>query len=230
MRSLHLRFDTVRVLGGRILVALLLACAAATGGEHESVGNVGAPSTMGRCSATIEQHGGPPRLPFAEITSVVVRCEDTEGVVLRLVGSETSLNLRWTGDQNLLIRLDNSGEVLSRSTSMGDVGIEYDPALPESDVIYGELPRSEWLSSCVSGARQVVSQLPEESRTIIRELSDSELREMRLYWGAMLARHFALYNGNFAMLESCGGAAATAGTSIVDLVATSIRTSGEEEE
>jgi hypothetical protein len=64
----------------------------------------------------------------------------------------------------------------------------------------------------------VIEDLPLESRKIIRALSPNELGELRLYWGAMLARHFALYRGNREMLESCGGSASTAGSAIVQLI------------
>lgn len=229
MRILQVAFGP-RASGGGILVGLLLACSTAIGGRDGSVGGAVASSPMGRCSATIERHPEPQRFPFEEITSVAVRCGDTEAVVLRLVGSAASVSLQWTGEQNLLIRFSDNEKALSRSTSMGDVDVEFEPALSESDIIYGELPRSEWPSTCLAGARLVEHELPAESRAIIRRLSDGKLREMRLYWGAMLARHFALYNGNSAMLKSCGGAAATAGAAIVDLVATSIRADVKKEE
>ena len=229
MRILQVAFGP-RALGGGILVGLILACSAAIGGQYGSVGKTLPSSPMGRCSAALERNAGPPRFPFAEITSVVLKCEDGWGVVLRLVGPAPSASVEWTGKPNLLVRLGDNTKVLSRSTAMEDVDVELDPALSESDVIYGELPRSEWPLSCQAGARQVADELPAESRAIIRGLSDAELREMRLYWGAMLARHFALYNGNSAMLESCGGAAATAGAAIVDLVAASIRADVGKEE
>jgi len=229
MRILQVAFGP-RSSGAGILVGLLLACSTAIGGQYGSIHGAVASSPMGGCSATIERHHGPQRFPFEEITSVAVRCGDTEGAVLRLVGSAASVSLEWTGEQNLRIRLSENAKALSRSTSMGDVDVEFEPPLPESTIVYGELPRSEWPSTCLAGAQLVEHELPAESRAIIRGLSDGELREMRLYWGAMLARHFALYNGNSAMLESCGGAAVTAGAAIVDLVATSIRADVKNEE
>ena len=212
------------------VLAALEAEAASTGGGDTAVAASDAPASaeMGECSATIEHHEGPPRFPFAQITSVLVGCGYEAGVVLRVVGTGDSIELRWDADRELVIHVAPSEEVLARLSAAGDVHVAYDPPVRESEDIYGELPGSEWPLTCSAGASQVIARLPEESRTILAGLSESEFREMRLYWGAMLARHFALYRGNSVMLESCGGAEATAGSTIVDLIVAEIKRTGGE--
>lgn len=205
-----------------VSIILSLLVPASTVGADGAAGP-SSPAVLRDCVAMIQEHEGPPRYPYPRVTEVVVLCGDTEGVVLRASSVPTALGLRWQGEKALVISVPEGTRVLTRSTALGDVSVAYDPLLLDSDVAYGVLPSSQWPSTCASAAHQIAEALPGESREIIRDLSPDELLEMRLYWGALLARHFALYAGNLGLLESCGGAASTGGAAIVDLVAHELR-------
>jgi hypothetical protein len=209
------------------VVPIILMCSGwlvpASTADADGAAAPSSPAVLRDCVAMSQEHEGPPRYPYPRVTEVVVLCGDTEGVVLRASSVPTALGLRWQGEKALLISVPAGTRVLTRSTAFGDVSVAYDPSLLDSDIAYGVLPPSQWPSTCASAARQIAEVLPGSSREIIRGLSPDELLEMRLYWGALLARHFALYAGNLGLLESCGGAASTGGAAIVDLVAHELR-------
>lgn len=180
---------------------------------------------MHGCFASVSEHKGPPRYPYPTITSVTVRCPGEESAVLRAAGSDLGITLRWVTATRLVVSVPAGTTVLWRATPTGEGKrrIEYEPPLRESDIVYGELPRSQWPSTCESAARLVIAELPAEGRQIIRQLSPDELGEMRLFWGVMLSRHLALYRGNSRLLESCGGAQALAGIDVVNLIVKELR-------
>jgi hypothetical protein len=207
-----------------ILIAVMLAAQIAAAEEPATLES-GSAAWMHGCSAFVRDSKGPPRYPFATITSVSVGCGNQESCVLRAAGRNPGLTVRWLKTNRLVVEVPAGTVVLWRATPTGDgeLSVEYTPPLRASDVVYGELPRSQWPSSCASAAKHVIDGLPEESRQIIRQLSPSELRDLRLFWGAMLSQHLALYSGNSRLLESCGGAKALAGIDVVDLVAKELR-------
>jgi hypothetical protein len=176
------------------------------------------------CDTSIDVHAGPPRYPFADITTVSVRCGSTGGVVMQAAGAARATTTQWRNDRTLVVNVPSGVRVFDRSPSIAGVTIEYAPRLRDSDLLYGALPTFRWPSTCADGAKQVIAGLSPESTAIIRGLAPADFAQLRDSWGALLARHFALADENLAMLDSCGGPPPTrAGANLVDLIGTGLR-------
>jgi hypothetical protein len=214
------RLATALAVG--LLALGFLGCATAKAPRRSA--SVPPPSAKPPCDASVDVQPGPPRIPFAEITSVSIRCRDTRDVVLHAAGAARSITTRWRNDRTLVVSIPSGVGVLDRSQPKGGVAVEFEPRLREADLLYGALPTHRWPSTCADGARQVIAGLSPESTAIIRELSPGDFAQLRRHWGALLARHFALEDENLAMLASCGGPPGTsAGADLVDLIGAGLR-------
>jgi len=176
------------------------------------------------CDAPVDVRAGPPRYPFAQITTVSVRCGANESGALHAVGAMPSTVAQWKNDRTLVITIPPGIRVLDRKPSVGQVAIETVPRLRESDLLYGALPTNRWPSTCADAAKQVIAGLSPESVAIIRGLSPADFGQLRQSWGALLSRHFALTDENLAMLDACGGPPdVSAGADLVDLIGKGVR-------
>jgi hypothetical protein len=215
------------VIGG-LLALGFLGCAGTTARPRHAT-KAPAAEQKRPCDASVDVHAGAPRYPFAQITTVSVRCGATDDVALRAVGAMPSTVAQWKNDRTLVITVPPGIRVLHRKPSAGQVAIETVPRLRDADLLYGPLPTNRWPSTCADGAKQVIAGLSPESVAIIRGLAPADFGQLRQFWGALLSRHFALADENLAMLDSCGGPPdISASSDLVDLIGIGLRGRSED--